>query len=222
MKIVIKVFGWLITLLLPLLILLTSARIIFTPFYLNYEYQTPKFPVDEFGFTTQDRLHWANISMDYLFNNQGIDFLGKQKLADGSPLYNERELSHMADVKKLIQTSMMVWISLIAFFAAMAIWSCLGKWQRTFWLSISRGGWLTVGLIIFILAAITISFNQFFTDFHHLFFTGDSWLFYENDSLIRLFPLKLWSDGFTFTGIFSMTFGIVLGTLGQKLLRKYQ
>lgn len=222
MKKVQHFLGWLITLLLPLMIIFTSARIIFTPFYLNYEYQSPKFPADEFGFSTQERLKWANISLDYLFNDQGIEFLANQKMADGNPLYNERELSHMLDVKKLIQACVISWIAIAGFFVLMAVWSWRGKWQETFWQAIMRGGWLTVGLIVAILAAIAMSFDQFFTNFHHLFFTGDSWLFFETDSLIRLFPLKLWSDGFTFVGIFSLTFGIVLGAIGHKLKHKYQ
>lgn len=221
MKNVYRVFGWLITLALPFLLLLTSARVIFSPFYLNYEYQVPRFPQDEYGFNTQERLKYADLSLEYLFNNQGIEFLEKITLPDGSSLYNERELSHMDDVKVLIQTFVKIWYGIIAFFILMILWSWLGKWQTTFWGAISRGGWLTVGVIIAILAMIALNFNEFFTVFHHLFFTGDTWLFYESDSLIRLFPLKLWSDGFTFVGIFSMTAGVVLSAIGHRLKSKY-
>ena len=39
-------------------------------------------------------------------------------------------------------------------------------------------------------------FNVFFTQFHHLFFEGDSWLFLFSDTLIRLFPIRFWEDTF--------------------------
>ena len=53
-----------------------------------------------------------------------------------------------------------------------------------------------------------------------LFFSGDTWLFYADDTLIRLFPLKLWSDAFIFMGIFTLAGALVcifaIGRLSQK------
>lgn len=40
--------------------------------------------------------------MNYLTNDEGIEFLGDLKFPDGSPVYNERELHHMVDVKVAI------------------------------------------------------------------------------------------------------------------------
>jgi uncharacterized membrane protein len=52
-------------------------------------------------------------------------------------------------------------------------------------------------------------FWAFFTGFHALFFTGDSWLFEYSDTLIRLFPLRFWQDTFLFAAAIA-----VLGGLG--------
>ncbi len=48
----------------------------------------PVFPQDPYGFTLADRLKWSKISMEYLVNDQPIDWLANQKLPDGSPFYN--------------------------------------------------------------------------------------------------------------------------------------
>ena len=39
-----------------------------------------------------------------------------------------------------------------------------------------------------------ISWDTFFTNFHKVFFEGDSWLFRRSDTLIRLFPEQFWFD----------------------------
>ncbi len=76
---------------------------------------------------------------------------------------------------------------------------------------LQRGGWLTVALVVFIGILAGISFWQFFTLFHHLFFSGDSWLFLYSDTLIRLFPMRFWQDAFLFTGILDLVAGLGLG-----------
>jgi len=56
-----------------------------------------------------------------------------------------------------------------------------------------------------------VSFWQFFTLFHELFFTGDSWIFEYSDTLIRLFPLRFWQDLFLFIPILIAICGLALG-----------
>ena len=212
--------GILITLMVPFFLGLTSARIVFNSFYLDYEYNLPNFPADPFGFTVQDRLKWGKLSLDYLFNQAGPEFLSSQKLPDGSPLYNEREMSHMVDVKNVIQKAQIVWyvISSLLILAAILTWRT--EWKAFYWRSVARGGFLTILLILLVLLGVAINFDQFFADFHGLFFASGSWLFYESDTLIRLFPLKLWSDGFTFTGILTLTGAILTGVLGTRISQK--
>jgi len=139
-----------------------------------------------------------------MYNNAGIDFLANQQLMDKSPLYNERELSHMADVKVVFQGMLTAWWILLAILAGLGLWAWHGKWMKTYLHGLGKGGWLTVGLILFILVAVAISFNALFTAFHRIFFTGDSWLFLYTDTLIRLFPLRFWQDGFIAMGILTL------------------
>lgn len=203
----------LITLLIPLILVLTSIRILFTPAFLAFEYRQKNFPPDEYGFTTEERLHWGTLSIAYLFNSEGPDFLADQRLENGSPLYNERELSHMVDVKILVQATLKVWYVSLGLIALLAFFAWRTKWLTQFVKAVAAGGWLTIGLIAFILAGTLINFDELFTQFHRIFFTGDTWLFYADDTLIRLLPIKLWSDGFIFMGLLTL-----LGALAASLL----
>jgi integral membrane protein (TIGR01906 family) len=39
-----------------------------------------------------------------------------------------------------------------------------------------------------------LGFDEFFTRFHEVFFQGSSWRFSNTDTLIRLYPERLWQD----------------------------
>src|SRR5450759_3304485 len=90
-----KILSWLVTLLLPLALTFLGVHLLLTHAFPAIEYRLPGFPVDEYGFTLQDRLHWSQLSIDYLLNNADISFLGDLTFPDGTPLFNARELSHM-------------------------------------------------------------------------------------------------------------------------------
>jgi integral membrane protein (TIGR01906 family) len=211
-----------ITILVPILLLLSSIWILIHPAFLDYEYGLKNFPPDEYGFTTPDRLLWGKQSLTYLTNNADINFLADLKFPDGKPIYNQRELSHMADVKTLVQLMNKILLGSLILFVLLTALAWATKWMRKYWQAIITGGWLTLGGVAFILAATLINFDELFTQFHHLFFTGDTWLFYANDTLIRLYPLKLWSDAFIFMGAFTLV-GILLAIIGGNFaLKKFK
>jgi integral membrane protein (TIGR01906 family) len=210
-----RALSFLITLIIPFFLLMTAIRILFTPLFLQVEYRMPGFPPDIYGFSLEDRLHWGSISMQYLLSDDDIQFLAVQQLPDGSPLYNERELSHMVDVKILVQQMLTAWWILLIVLIGLAVWAWRGNWLRDYVRALGRGGLLTVILIALILVGVALSFRALFTGFHLIFFEGDTWLFYYTDTLIRLFPMRFWQDGFIFMGVFTL-----LGAGGLILLDK--
>ncbi len=220
MKIITKVFSIFVTIIIPFILIMTAIRILINPFFLDYEYNQPQFPADPYGFSTEDRLKWGKISMDYLVNNQPDDYLGSLTFEDGSPLYNERESSHMLDVRILVKSALKAWYILLILSAVIGIAAWKTGRLIDFWKAIARGGWLTLGIILLIMTSTFIDFNSLFTAFHGLFFEGDTWLFFADDTLIRLYPLKLWSDAFIFMGIFTLAGALVcifaIGRLSQK------
>ena len=122
----------------------------------------------------------------------------------------------MHDVKQVVIP--VVWIGYTIWFlvVALGLWAHFGGWWREYLGGLRRGGWLTLGLVVVLGGFAAISFWQFFTIFHELFFSGGSWLFLYSDTLIRLFPLPFWQDAFLFAGVLDVVGGLALG-LGLRL-----
>jgi len=204
------ILQWLLVIAIPLVLLMTAVRLMLTPVFVQLEYRMPGFPQDQYGFGQADRLHWGQVALDYLLNDQGIDFLGDLTFEDGTPLYNQRELSHMEDVKALVQSGQKVWLGLLVVVVALGFWSKKAGWWPVYSRCLGRGGRLTILLIILMVMFVFINFNQLFTGFHHIFFEGDTWLFYYSDTLIRLFPIQFWRDAFILIGILTAGGGAFL------------
>jgi integral membrane protein (TIGR01906 family) len=211
-----------VTLLVPIALIGLGLRILLTPVFLRVEYNMPYFPADDYGFTKADRLKWAPYALNYLTNSADISYLADLKFEDGKPLYNERELSHMNDVKRVTQGALKVWYISLAALALLGVWAWAAGWGPAYRLGLMRGGWLMVILAITIgvIAVVGISVNpdiffSFFTGFHSLFFEGDSWLFLFSDTLIRLFPIRFWQDAFLFAALIALGGGTALG-LGMR------
>ena len=92
----------------PILLVLGSARIMVNTWYPRYEYAKPDFPPDTYGFTQAQRLELGTVSIDFLNTPQppdaAIKLLEDLRLpgTDSMPLFTVYELSHMVDVKRLM------------------------------------------------------------------------------------------------------------------------
>jgi integral membrane protein (TIGR01906 family) len=219
-----NIFSWPVAILVPLALIGLGMRVLLTPAFLQIEYNMPYFPPDDYGFTKEDRLQWAPYALDYLVNSADISYLGDLTLEDGSPLYNERELSHMMDVKRVTTAALNIWYISLALLTMLGIWAWRGRFDsaqhatQAYRQGLMRGGWLMVGLAgaIGLIVMIGISINpnvfwNFFVGFHGLFFEGDTWLFLYSDTLIRLFPLRFWQDAFLFAAVIALGGGLGLG-----------
>lgn len=220
------IFFAIVTIILPFVILMNGVILVFTENFLTYEYKTPDFPADPYGFTLEERIEYGTESVNYItnvLNKMPETYLADLKMKDGAPLYNEREVSHMADVKNVFQGCR-------ALMGMMVIFIILTGWLVTrrpdsfpgFLRALAWGSSLTLLILILVGIGIYTGFDALFEGFHHLFFTGDSWLFYESDSLIRLFPEPLWINGFALAALLSgmLAFGILLLSLiGLKKVR---
>lgn len=211
------VLSYLTSVLVPLALIGTALRILLTPIYFNVEYRMPYFPVDEYGMTQQERLHWAPFAVKYLVNNSDISYLGDLKFEDGSPLFNERELSHMEDVKNVVSGALRVWVISLTILILLAYLAYRQKWIPEYINGLRRGGLWMIGLAVSLGLIIGVSivanpdlFWEFFTLFHQIFFTGDSWLFYYSDTLIRLFPIRFWQDAFLWAAVLALGGGVGL------------
>ncbi len=206
----IKISGWVVTVLMPLMILMFSVRLLITPFFAKVEYRMPGFPEDPYGFSLEDRLQWSAPSIEYLVNSEDITFLGSLAFEDGEPIFNASELSHMEDVKVVV-TGMRIALAALMLGLLVICGIAVRKgWRNALLLALRRGGWGVLGLIAVVLLLLVVNFDQLFTWFHQMFFTSGTWQFYTSDTLIRLFPMRFWQDAFIAVGVISLAIGILL------------
>jgi len=215
-----RILCWFVSISIPFFLLIVATRLLMFPAYLEHEYNLTDFPADTYGFTTADRLKYAPLAVEYLLNSADISFLGNQTFDNGTPLYQEKELSHMLDVKGVVQGAFVAGYLLAIFIAVMGIWGWRIHWFSSYLGALSRGGWLTIALIFLAMFGVMSNFDQLFNDFHQIFFKGGSWLFYFSDTLIRLFPLKFWQDAFILAGVFAFAGGLLLGIAGWYFRKK--
>ncbi len=211
MTVIKKVFSALVTLSIPIIVSVLSILVLLSPIFTNLEYRRPGFPDDSYGFTTAERLDFGNQTRRYLISNNTLEDLQQLVFENGDPIYIERELSHLEDVKIVLQGVLKVFYGAAAVYVLGGLIARSRGWQNIYLKAIFLGGKITAGLLVMILFLTLISFQALFTNFHLLFFEGDSWLFFYSDTLIRLFPVQFWQDIFLVFGILTLAGGILLG-----------
>jgi len=211
MTVIKKVFSVLVTLSIPIIISALSILVLLSPLFTNLEYRRPGFPEDSYGFTTAERLDFGNQTRRYLISDNTLEDLEQLVFKNGDPIYIDRELSHLEDVKIVLQGILNVFYGAAAVYVLGGLIARSRDWQPSFLKAIFLGGKITAGILVLILFLTLISFQALFTNFHLLFFEGDSWLFFYSDTLIRLFPVQFWQDIFLVFGILTLAGGILLG-----------
>ncbi len=217
----------------PVVLTVFAVRLVMTPTFMQIEYTRPGFPLDFYGFTTEERLQYGPYLTEYLLNDESVLFLADLRLPrDRVPpdvciiaaeddslchMFNERELRHMADVKVVARAALRVGTASAVMMVAAAGFLFLRN-RRSFWQALFGGGALTIGLILTIIAGALVAWDAFFTGFHTLFFEGDSWLFRYSDTLIRLFPEQFWFDAAVVIGVTAALLALIMMVVaGVKL-----
>ncbi len=218
--------GWLsaarivLQVLIPVILVLTSVRMLMTDSFVRFNYAIPGFPEDRYGFTEEDRLLHAPIALEYLLNDAGVEFLGDQRFEDGSPVYNARELGHMEDVKDVTRAALNVWrIGLLAVLAlSVALWRVAGT--QFLWETWQGGAKLTAIIMLILLVGLIAAFSVLFVLFHQVFFDPDTWTFLFSDTLIRLFPQRFWEVTFGTVAVATLLQAGLLYLISRFLLSR--
>jgi integral membrane protein (TIGR01906 family) len=201
-----------LSLLVPVALLLGGVRMLLTDAFVQIEYRSPGFPTDPYGFDMGDRLKWAPIALQYLLNDAGIDFLADQRFDSGEPVFNDRELHHMQDVKQLTQAVLRAWPVSLLNVGMLCLVIYIWAGPSLVWKALARGSLLTLLLMALLTLGVAAAFQFVFVGFHLIFFEGDTWLFKYSDTLIRLFPERFWRDTFI---------ALVVGTVAQALILRW-
>ncbi|HAL62473.1 MAG TPA: TIGR01906 family membrane protein [Chloroflexi bacterium] len=177
----------------PFFLLLSNLYLLFSPSFIDYEYSKGSWPLPP-RYDDHERREVAEAVLYYLRSKEEISYLGE--LADeGGPLFNERELIHLVDVKVLARRALLLHGVLgLLIVGAVVILLFYPKGRRVLPGSLLQGSLLTFLLFGLVGVFAAAGFDTFFVGFHRTFFEGDSWLFSPYDTLIQLFPLPFWFD----------------------------
>ena len=138
------------------------------------------------------------------------------------PLFSERELFHLRDVKRLLsRTYDAGWAALgflVAYVLATISWRRGAVRRAIGWAALQAG--VTIGALMVALGVIALTgFDAAFRQFHLLFFTNDLWQLGSADRLIQLFPQDFFLETTLLIGGVVIGTAVALAALGWVLLR---
>lgn len=212
------VLRWVLAISIPIFILLSNLYLFLSPSFVDYEYAKGSWPLPP-RYNDSERREVAKTILYYLRSSEDITYLGELNDEDG-PLFNERELVHLVDVKVLARRALLVHSLLgLLIWGAVIILLLSPEGRRALPGSVLQGALLTFPLFGLLGLFAALGFDTFFVAFHRTFFEGDSWLFNRSDTLIQLFPLPFWFDAaITWVGL-TLGEAAILG-VGAYLWRK--
>lgn len=205
---------------LPLTLVLVSVDIIATNAYIRHEYGLREFPSSEL-YPPEARLRLAEATMHYLRSSEDADYLRELEYS-GEPVYNQREVQHLVDVKAVMDGVFLAEKAAIAILGAALIYLAGARKDRVAALrSAVIGCSLLWGSALVLGATALVSFDWFFTQFHRVFFKDGTWTFYVTDTLIQLFPLRFWMDAAWKIGVLALgSAGLLWGVCCRMAKRK--
>lgn len=217
---------WLFVLCLPALLLSASIGWAVNSLWL-YERGFEKYHISRTTGLSDTELEKAARGLISYFNSSE-ELIDISVEKDGQPLtlFNEREVSHLKDVKDLF------WLDYKIFFGTLIYVLAYGGvyffWRRPrYWRQLARlmliGSGITLGIMLALWVGSLINFDQLFMQFHLLSFSNDFWqLDPSRDYLLMLFPEGFWYDATLFIALGATVMAIVLGILsgGHLLFNK--
>ena len=223
LKILVIVAKWLFILCLPILLLTVSIGWGVNSQWL-YRYGFEKYDVSQTTGIAEVELEKAATGLISYFNSGGAN-ISLTVIKDSEPfeLFNQREVTHLRDVKGLIRLDYWVLLGTLIYVLSYAgvslFWRRRRYWRRLGWGVVSGGG-ITLALMLAMGLGTLFGFDQLFLQFHLISFTNELWqLDPAKDYLIMLFPRGFWYDAAIFcTGITAGLAIILGGVAGGYLL----
>ena len=212
---ILKLLRILLVSLIPVILILGSARLLATDTYLGFEYGKTSFPPDLYGFTPQQRFNLASTNIHYVRAHLPGDALARQTL-NGVSVYNEREVTHMADVQAVFQIILRIWQTAFILLLLLAVVLIKNRERKMLISAIQWGGLITAGIIFTIALLAIFAWQTWFDLFHRFLFVPGSWLFSYTDTLIRLFPIQFWFDATLTISVLAFVGGMLLAFIGWR------
>jgi len=179
--------------------LLTSIDLCcFDQSFYRAEYQ--KLQVNEdIGIDFEDLMDVTSVLLDYTQAKRGDMTIVKKVDGLEREIFNQKEKLHMADVQQLYLKAMLVRnITFGVLLLALAVNIMMFK-RQVLWSLCKYYNLISLIFTLFLVTLIAyalVDFNSFWTNFHHIFFAGNSlWLLNPNtDILIMMVPEQFFFD----------------------------
>ena len=138
------------------------------------------------------------------------------------PLFSDKEVVHMRDVKRLIWGVYGVGAASLLY---LLVYTAVGlfRQRRDFVPALCRrslwGSGLTVAIIAMVGFGSAVGFDSLFRAFHEVSFSNDLWkLDPRRDYLVMMFPQGFWFDATLFVGLAAIGGAVVLGSISGGFL----
>lgn len=165
--------------------------------------------------------------IDYFIGNSSSPQITTRIDGQERLLYNNKELTHLKDVKDLFVSAFTAeWVATAASFAIAVLLLTSGKYRETS-LAIYASAVLSIVLLVLVALPAALDFTGLWTKFHLMTFTNDLWLLNpDTDWLIRMFPepfffamAKRAGTHVAVTALVLALAGFVIAFIGKKRLR---
>jgi integral membrane protein (TIGR01906 family) len=194
------------------------------PSYPEFEYA--RIAPDRFGLTLEERLTLARASQEYLRRPEAggeIAYLLEELRLPGTdqPVYTASEVSHLVDLKNLIDLFRTAFWALTALIVGgTAVLVARRETRYEGYRALAHGGTFTAAIVLLVIVLILVAWNLVFVTFHEVLFPSGTWTFFTTDSLIRLFPEQFWFDFGVIWTVGILLAAAFMATLGRLLLRR--
>lgn len=208
---------------------LVTASVTWAVNYPNLYHQGfAKYDISLYTGITEDDLGQAGADIRHYFNS-GEEPLVLRSRVFGveQEIFNQREVQHMRDVKRLIRGVYAAAIGTTVYLLTMAVASFL--WQRRHFIEVLArlclgGGVLTLALVLGVGLFALLGFDTLFLKFHQLSFSNDFWqLDPRTDYLVIMFPQGFWFDATMFVATLAVGGAVLLTAVpgGYLIYRRF-
>lgn len=138
--------------------------------------------------------------------------------AAGQPVLNEREQSHMRDVRGVFIGFFGVALGLtVAAVAIAAVRRRDPDGAVASWRAVRNGAVGLIAGLVVVGAGALVAFDALFEIFHQLFFAGGSYTFDPGtERLVQLFPFQFWQETSVAVGIVAAVFAALVAVIAHR------
>ncbi len=192
----------------PIILVGIPVKLAFTTWFVEFEYLKRNLPPDPYGLDMKTRLNLALLGLEAVTSDEGMEKFKEARLPEGKKAFNSREIKHMEDVRKVLS------LFNRSFYFSVALWLAGLLARRNLrWTGkvLVGSSFATLLIASFSLGISLYDYNLAFEVFHNYVFDPYSWRFSYSDTLLRVYPMKLWFDATVF--VLSLSVALTFLTL---------